>query len=85
MEVPRRSRSLHVRGIDGETVVLDHENNQMHTLNVTASFIFHAVDGQKTVAEIAREVAERFDVPLDVAERDTLSTIDRLAALKLID
>ncbi|MGQ9588710.1 MAG: PqqD family protein [Planctomycetota bacterium] len=85
METPRRSRSLHVRGIDGETVILDHETNQMHTLNVTASFVFHAIDGRKTVAEISRELAERFEVPLEVAERDACAAIQRFAELKLVD
>ena len=84
MEVPRKRESLHVRDIEGETVVLDPENERMHTLNPTAAFIFDAVDGERTIEDIWKHVAAYFEIDPDVAERDTREVMRQFGELNLV-
>lgn len=69
-----------VRQLGGETVVLDRSGQQIHQLNATASFIFASFDGQRTAEEVARRVAEHFDVEPSVAARDVADLVARLQA-----
>lgn len=84
METPRRREGLHVREIDGETVILDLENERMHNLNVTAAFIFEEIDGSRTEKEIWEELASSFEIPLETAERDTRALLLQFRGLGLI-
>jgi hypothetical protein len=84
LDIPRKRESLHVREIDGELVVLDPENERMHTLNPTAAFIFDAVDGQRTREEIWKRVAAHFEIDPDTAERDTREVLRQFSELELI-
>jgi hypothetical protein len=84
VEVPSKRQGLHVREIEGETVVLDPRGERMHNLNATAAFIFHEVDGVRTVEEICEAVADAFDVPAPTAEKDTRALLAELARLGII-
>ena len=84
MEIPRKGESLHVRDIEGETVVLDPENERMHTLNPTAAFIFEAVDGERTIEEIWKHVAAYFEIDPEIAERDTRAALRQFSELQLV-
>ncbi|HZN59897.1 MAG TPA: PqqD family protein [Planctomycetota bacterium] len=81
---PSRRGGLHVRGIEGDIVILDAANGRMHNLNPTAAFIFDSIDGRKTEAEISRCVAHTFEVGFDVAERDTRNCIEKFREEKLV-
>ena len=84
MEIPRRREGLHVREIDGETVILDLENQRMHNLNMTAAFIFDGIDGCRTESEIWEELATCFEIPLETAERDTRALLFQFRELGLL-
>jgi len=84
LDTPRRRDGLHVRDVDGETVILDIENQRMHNLNVTAAFIFDGIDGRRTEKEISEELASAFEIPIDVAERDTRALLVQFRELGLL-
>jgi hypothetical protein len=84
-EIPRRKDGLHVREIEGETVVLDPGRELLHSLNATAAFIFAAIDGRRSIAEIARELSESFDVDVQTAERDTREVLRQLVERSLVE
>lgn len=84
LDIPRKRDRLHVREIDGELVVLDPENERMHTLNPTAAFIFEAVDGQRTLEEIWKRVAAHFEIDAETAERDTREVLRQFSELGLV-
>lgn len=84
MEIPRRKEGLHVRELEGQTVVLDAEGERMHTLNQTAAFIFESIDGKRTVEEISHELAEAFDVSADVASEDTRKAVRQFEELRIV-
>ena len=84
MEIPRRREGLHVREVDGETVILDLECQRMHSLNVTAAFIFDGIDGCRTEKEIWEELSNCFDIPIETAEEDTRALLLQFRQLGLI-
>lgn len=82
---PRRRSDLSVRVLAGEAVVLDRRAERIHQLNPTASYIWHRCDGMSTVAEIARQVTQAYDVDAGTAERDVLASIQQLNELGLLE
>lgn len=46
----------------------------------TAVEILQACDGGKTIAQVAQELADRFNAPMEVIERDSLCVLSALDA-----
>jgi hypothetical protein len=82
---PRRRTDLQARGLDGEILVLDRAGGLIHQLNETASFVWMRCTGDRSLAEIARELAGAFDVEVETAARDVASTVVQFRALGLVD
>ena len=67
-----------------EALVLDRTSNQVHQLNVTATFIWLRCDGVHTVERIAEELAAAFAVDAATAQgsvEDALREFGRLGLL----
>ena len=81
---PRKRDGLSERLVAGERVVLDPESESMHQLNLSATVVWELCDGDKTVTEIAKSVAEQFEIAEDVALDDVeqaVKTFDELGLL----
>ncbi len=74
-----------MRRIDEETVILDTQSERMHNLNSTAAFIFNSVDGSRTLEQIWKDLADGFEISLEVAEQDTRNLVAQLRELKLLE
>ena len=74
-------RSLIVREIDAEVVILNTRSNEIHRLNTTASQIWRSLQDGKNPAEIARQMATDFDVRESAALADVNSMVRELKAL----
>ena len=72
------------REIDGVVVVISPTDSVLHELNSTGSFIWKQANGERTVEEIAAQVAEEFDVSAEVALADTRAFLEMLAEKKLL-
>lgn len=73
-----------MREIDGETVILDQENERMHSLNATAAFIFEEIDGHRSLKEICEDLAACFEITIERAAEDTQALVAQLRELKLL-
>jgi hypothetical protein len=73
-----------VREIEDELVILDRERGVVHQLNGTATLVWKRCDGERSVRDIAVELARVYDVSVDTAERDVETTVLRLAELHLL-
>jgi hypothetical protein len=78
--IPMRLATVVSKTIKGESLLVPLSSNiadmdSLYRLNVTGAFIWNAIDGQKSIAEIARLVADEFEVDPDEAERDTMEFI----------
>lgn len=60
---PKVRSDLAVVEVDGESVVYDETNEQLHHLNGAATIIFSLCDGTSTLARMSSEIATAFGVP----------------------
>ena len=80
--VPKRRSDLNYRTIDGETVILNREEGQLHQLNPTASFIWDCCDGNSNIAEIVDRLAGAYEVDPSTARKDVEEVLSKLRKLK---
>ena len=81
---PTRNPKLAWREIDGEAVIISPEDSHVHELNETASLIWKNADGKHSADEIARVVAESYDVGLAAAKADVEELIEALSTKGLL-
>lgn len=82
---PTRRSGLRARAVEGEVVVLDGQRQLVHQLNRTGGYIWDRCDGAHSVAMIARDLAQAFDVDPEAAENDVASAVGQLEAAGLVD
>ncbi|MCI5161108.1 MAG: PqqD family protein [Candidatus Electrothrix sp. AX5] len=66
--------------ISGDLASMD----ELYTLNDTGAFIWQALDGARTLAEIGRQLEQEYDAPLEAIEVDMLEIMSGLAEAGLI-
>ena len=76
--------SVVVRQTEDGALILDQDNEKIHQLNSTATYIWNHCDGTHTVNSIATLFSRSFDVSLDIAETDVQTILKNLEALHLI-
>ena len=76
--VPARSPAVHTVEIDGEAVLLDQAAERLHHLNATAALVWACLDGRSTVGQIAADLGDELDVPVDTVLADTMVVMRRL-------
>lgn len=84
-DYPKQRSDVGVRVVEGETLVLDRQGGQIHQLNRTASYIWDRCNGKTSVAEIANQLAEAFDIVPETAARDVSTIVSQLQKLDLIE
>jgi len=72
---PQVNQDLLTRSVDGELIVLDNKENEIHQLNISASLIFNKCDGSLSIASIAQSLVDEFDISVDQALQDVLTTV----------
>ena len=83
--VLQRQHEVAWRLIDGEAVVITPVDSTMHSLNDTGTRIWEAIDGQRSLKEVAQLLATEFEVDRDRAQKDTLWFVECLAKKGLVD
>jgi hypothetical protein len=66
-------------------VILDLEGRKVMGLNPVGSFVWGLLDGQRTAAQVAAAVADRFQVSADRAAADVDAFLSALSARGLIE
>lgn len=80
----QRNPSLAWREIDEETIIISPSESVMHELNDTGTFIWKNIDGQRSAEELARMLAEAYEVTEDMALADTQELLEQLSSRKLV-
>jgi len=80
----QKNPALAWREIDDETVIISPNDSVMHELNDTGSFLWKNIDGKKSASDLAKLLAENYEVTPDVALSDTQSLLDEMSARKLL-
>ncbi len=81
---PVRREDVLCRDDGQEMLIFDPRNGAIHSLNLTASYIWDLCDGTRTVEQLAKMLAQEFQVQMEQGYRDTRTLIGRLEALGLV-
>jgi hypothetical protein len=76
--IVKRSPNVPWRTIDGKGILVDLESGYYFSLNKTGQYVWGQIDGERSVRDIARRLAEQFDVDEATALDDCLELADRL-------
>ncbi|RJP33888.1 MAG: PqqD family protein [Actinobacteria bacterium] len=68
--VLRRIEGIAWRVIEGEAVLVNVRSDEVMHLNPTASFLWSSLDGQLSLADIARSMTGEYNVDMDTAMAD---------------
>ena len=69
-QTPSLRRDLQYRELEDGGVVYDTAAERIHTLNVTAAYIWNCCDGARSVSEIAAELSREVSVSPEQALKD---------------
>ena len=58
--------------------------DELYTLNDTGAFVWQALDGTRTLAEISEQLEREYDTSLEIIKADVLEIIDGLASAGLV-
>jgi hypothetical protein len=72
------------RELEGQVVIISPEDSVLHELNDTASFIWKLSTGEHGLEEIARRLAQEFEVDEATALADTHALVAELCAKRLL-
>lgn len=81
---PCRVPSVVSRMLEGEAVLVDPAHGKVRVLNGVGARIWELADGQHSIREIARLVAQEYAVELSQAESDALAFCHDLAGRGLL-
>ncbi|MFM8305145.1 MAG: PqqD family protein [Actinomycetota bacterium] len=71
--------------VDGQAVLVDPRGEELLTLNEVGTLVWLALDGQRGPAELAADLADRFDdVPVETVARDIAAFLDEVEAAGLV-
>ena len=69
---------------DGSAVLYDKTKHMAYPLTASAARIWDACDGTRSRPALVDDLAERYDAPRDVIERDVDAFVKQLAELELL-
>lgn len=72
-DIPRRVSSVASRALDGEAVLIHPRQSKVAVLNGVGARLWALADGQHCVADMARVIADEYEVSLVKAEADALT------------
>jgi len=85
LPIYKKNADLVEQVVDGELVILDQNNGQIHQFNATASEIWTCLDGKTSTDDVVKYIAEHYKLDLDTARKDVESTLQQLNAQNLIE
>ena len=80
----KKRPDLNERTSEGETLILDRINGQIHQLNSTASYVWKHCDGSSTSA-IAEKLAQTFHIDRVSAEKDVVALLSEMRTMNLLE
>ncbi len=81
-----RAPSATHQAVAGEAIVIDLNSGSYYSLNETGTWLWENLDGQRTAAQLARDLAELCAIPDQVAtvQADLLELLRNLYSEKLV-
>ena len=82
---PKRNSLAAWTQIEGELMVITPENSVLHRFNEPAAFIWHYLDGEHSLGDIAEMLVREFDITLPNATTDVTDFVARMAQDGLLE
>jgi len=79
-----RRTDLSERTLEGETLILDRTNGQIHHLNSTASYVWKHCDGLSS-RTIAERLTQAFQIDPGSAETDVIALLSEMKTMNLLE
>jgi hypothetical protein len=83
--IPRRRQDLFDVEIEGEIIIYDERLETAHLLNPSAAVVWHLLDGQSRLGDVALDLAEVFDRDTDEILSDVIHLVHDFAGQDLLD
>ncbi len=83
--VPERSAAMAWQVIEGGTILLNIAGKELMGLNEVGGYVWHLIDGTRSIAQIAQAVAAEFDFACEVVEADVRAFVAELTGLGALD
>lgn len=71
-DIPKHSSQATHQEVGEEAIIIDLSTGSYYSLNDTGTMFWQLIDGQRTIADCAKLIAEEYDVEADVVEADLL-------------
>lgn len=85
MAIPRKLTANFVATeVDEETLIVDLDGGFLFSLSGTARAVWHAIDGQKSEAQISEVLAVTYDAGQDVIASDVAELLAELESASLV-
>jgi HprK-related kinase A len=81
---PRRAATVTSVELDGRAVLYDQTDARVHVLNPSAAAVWSCLDGHVTIGDLARELAEVYDEPVQRVDREIIDLVRQLESEGLI-
>jgi PqqD family protein of HPr-rel-A system len=82
---PRIRADLAVEELDGEAVIFDEANGDLHHLNPTATVVFGLCDGSATMHDLSTDLSRAFGVPLEDVESQVRRLVRQFRKANLLE
>ena len=82
--VPVPAEGLTIRQIGNETIILTEEGEELHTLDETGTFVWKAIDGNKSLSRILDLICVEYEVSHDGARDDLFMFVEALKGKGII-
>ncbi|MFO1303206.1 MAG: PqqD family protein [Burkholderiales bacterium] len=79
-----KNRALSIQPVGSELLILDQHAGLIHQLNETAALIWRKKEAGHSAEEVARFMAEHYEVGEAAAMREVVETLMKLQALNLV-
>ena len=81
----RRNPRIQWREVDGSPVLLDDVEGELIHFSDVGAVLWRELDGQKTIADLARALGREFDAPEAVLENDARGFLKKLERMELVE
>jgi hypothetical protein len=83
--IPKRNPKTAWRTIAGEGVILSLDTKMLRGLNPVGARVWELIDGQRSVEEIAGQIAQEFSVEIDRSLSDIQAFTNELLSKGLVE
>ncbi|MEJ7758756.1 MAG: PqqD family protein [Gemmatimonadaceae bacterium] len=80
-----KAKKIPAKELEGEMVLLNLENGDYVALNEPGMEIWKLLEGEKSVEELARELAKVYSIPATTALKDALTFLGNLQSKGFIE